>query len=651
MIFRRDIEGLRCIAVLAVVGFHYGVPGIGGGFVGVDIFFVISGYLITGLLLQELDRHGEINLLRFYGRRARRLLPASLLVTVTTLICCIFIFSPLEQKVLAKAAFASSLYLSNLWFLYQAFAYFSPESTLNPFLHTWSLSVEEQFYLFWPALLLIGRSSDTRRIALIMISVTVVSFAVCIWMTSTKQPWAFFSLPTRAWEFGLGGLGCLVSSRRSRARFWYVVGCIALPALLATCSFHYSLSRFPGPDAVFAAGATACILISGATWNHRGPMRLLGTRPFQWVGERSYSIYLWHWPILVLATVAMTRLSFAGRVGCFCLTLLFAQASYRLVENPVRRSRWLSLGAVRSLGLGVTLTICGAAFALGEALVAKRFAATPFQALIADTTAQEPVASGGDGGCLVSFTDSRPLRCVFGEPESSTTVVLFGDSHADEWSTPFASIAVQNGWRLVTYLKSSCSIADIPVYNMRLHRFSPECAQWRSAAIAEIIRLRPVAVIIAEFSSGYIRGALTDLGENAVDLAAWSNGLNRTVETFHRAGIAVIELRDSPTPGRDMKNCLARADWHRQPLSSCETQRSEALDEGVTNAERAVSERIPSVAFVDLTVEICDSSTCPAVRDGIPVYRDANHLTASYAAHLAVPLASALTPYIGTRFH
>ena len=202
----------------------------------------------------------------------------------------------------------------------------------------------------------------------------------------------------------------------------------------------------------------------------------------------------------------------------------------------------------------------------------------------------------------------------------------------------------------MTYLKSSCSAADVPVYNMRLRRLSrSECAKWRSRAMAEIVRLQPDAVIIGEFSSGYIRGPLSSLGENAVDLATWSEGLGRSLHTFQASGIPVILLGDTPTPGRNTRLCLARADWHRVPNSNCATPRSFALNAAVIGAERSVASWFATVQFIDLSSEFCDSTTCPAVRDGIVVYRDANHLTTAYAAHLLAPLRDALLPIIHAR--
>ncbi|WP_246229674.1 acyltransferase family protein [Bradyrhizobium cytisi] len=257
--FRPDIEGLRAIAVLSVIGFHYGVPWLTGGFVGVDIFFVISGYLISQLLLRELNGTGTIDFVAFYGRRARRLLPAALLVTVATLIVSYFVLSPLEQKEIAKSAAASSVFATNMSLLSQALNYFGPESSLNPFLHTWSLSVEEQFYFLWPALLLVLWRTKGRILQFGLVFITLLSFVLCIYLTYTKQAWAFYLSPARAWEFGLGALASLFPFPKwaTYTRSAAVSGWIALVGLIFSCFLLDEFSAFPGYCAAAPVAATA----------------------------------------------------------------------------------------------------------------------------------------------------------------------------------------------------------------------------------------------------------------------------------------------------------------------------------------------------------------------------------------------------------
>ncbi len=647
--FRGDVEGLRAIAVLAVMAFHFGSQWLTGGFVGVDIFFVISGYLITGMLVSELEKSGHIDLPRFYGRRARRLLPALLLVTVVTLVCGTVILSPPEQISAARAALASSLYVSNFWFLWQWFDYFSPENAHNPFLHTWTLSVEEQFYLFWPALiLLVGRSKpNSRTLAITIILTTAISFIICLWLTSTRQAWAFYASPTRAWEFGLGALASLTPVTRwaRSSKSAPAIGWIGLALVLLSFIVVDEDIPFPGLAALLPSAATACVLVSGASGKPVGPILLLRTAPFQWFGRLSYSIYLWHWPIIVYASLVDASLSVWGRLGCIALTLACAAASYHVLEHPIRFNVWLAERAVRSVGMGLSFSMIGAIAASATGFFVNWSVASSLtQRTISDVTLRLPAA--GSRGCLLEFTHSRPVTCVFGSDAAPKTIVLFGDSHADEWSTPLAFLASDEGWRVVTYLKASCSVADIPVYNKRLHRFSPECASWRSQALAEIVKLRPAAVVILEFSSYYVRGPLTDLGEHAVDLTTWSAGLERSLRTLNAAGIPIIVVRDNPTPGRNIRECLSYAAWHGLPETRCATPRLVALSDAVTVAEHNVANAIPGVQFVDFSSKFCDQTTCPAVRGGLIVYRDGHHLTTGYAMALAEPLRAALRPVI-----
>jgi len=640
--FRGDIEGLRAVAVIGVVAYHFGLPGIPGGFVGVDTFFVISGYLITGLLIQELEKSGKIDLLQFYGRRARRLLPAVLLMTLVTLAVSVFVLSPHEQLRYARAAVASSLYASNVLFLRHALDYFAPQSALNPFLHTWSLAVEEQFYLVWPALLLMMSRGKLRspRLAATIAGVTLISFTLCLWLTRFRQPWAFYASLARAWEFGIGGLAALawVTRWACRSKVVPVVGWIAAGALLLSFALITEEASFPGLIATLPVAATVCVLISGAPQNNEGPTRILRTAPLQWLGRRSYSLYLWHWPIIILGVAQYPSISIAGRLACGALAVIFAAASYQWLEAPIRSNPWLAKRAIRSVGLGICLTLIGATTAVGAAVFAKHFAESPAQKAIVAAILQTPTA--GRRGCIIGDKATKAASCIFGAPPYSPTIVLFGDSHADEWSTPLVSIANAEGWRLVTYLKSGCSVADIPVYNVRLHRMSDECAAWRANTIGAIVQLRPNVVVVGEFSSNHILGPINPSGKT-VSMATWAAGLKRSLSQLRGAGSSIILLRDSPTPNRDIATCLERARW-RDASQTCDIPRSMGVDTALTRTEGELAAAIPGVRLVDLTSEFCDETTCPAWRNGMVVYRDASHVANGYAASLTGPLRAAL---------
>ena len=427
--FRRDIEGLRAVAVAAVVVFHFGLRGIPGGFVGVDIFFVISGYLITGLLLRELENSGEIDLLRFYGRRSRRLLPAALLMTLVTLACGYFVFSPGEQLVFAKTAVATSLYSSNVWFLRQALDYFAPQAALNPFLHTWSLAVEEQFYLVWPAVLLLTSRRGLRPPLLIgaIAGLSLASFGLCLWLTRVNQPWAFYASPARAWEFGIGFGGAKRSPKR-RSKVAVILGWIGAGALLLSFAVISESSSFRSRRVTPNCGDS--VRACQRSWQrHRGPAAILSTAPFQWCGQRSYSIYLWHFPVRVVAEALYSSVPAWGSLVCGALTVVCASASYEWLEAPIRGNPWLARRAIRSISLGACLTLLGAAAGIGVWARAKHFVASPTQRAVVSATEQNSVAS--QQGCLIGATEAKPVSCTLGSVASSFTVVLFGDSHAD----------------------------------------------------------------------------------------------------------------------------------------------------------------------------------------------------------------------------
>jgi peptidoglycan/LPS O-acetylase OafA/YrhL len=650
--FRSDIQGLRAVAILAVLGFHYHLPMLTGGFAGVDIFFVISGFLITGQLLGELEKRGGIDFAAFYGRRMRRLLPALLVVTLATILCGTVLLSPAEQRTMAHAAGYSSFYVSNFWFARQAMDYFAPESAASPFLHTWSLSVEEQFYIVWPGLLaLVQLVRPPRRrpapIAASMGLLTVASFALCLWLMADRQPWAFYASPARGWEFGIGSLASLAPVRNWGARCASApaAGWAGLAVMLASLIAIREDFPFPAPGALLPACATAVVIFAGSNKDGRGPASLLSIAPLQWIGKLSYSIYLWHWPIIAYAKILDPQLAIGGYFACAALTLALASLTFRLVEQPLRSDRRLTRSSRSSLKFGGVLTACGLIAALCCGLAARWFAGSGMQRIIAQAAAQPSTATQSNHYCLAGFLVGTPYPCDLGARRAERTIIVFGDSHGDQWTTPLAAIASAQGWHLVTYLKSGCPVADVPIYVPRLKRYSPECAAWRAQALAAIASLRPDAVIVAQFSRAYVQGSGNRLGRHAATLPAWRAGLLRSLRALRAAKIPVVLLQDSPTPDSDVPTCLGRADWRGELLSQCDTPRARALDPAIVAAERAAARNSGS-AYVDMTDRFCDASLCPAILKGDIVYRDNSHLATRYTAQLAGPLAGALLPLI-----
>lgn len=643
--FRPDIEGMRALAVCGVIAFHFGMSELSGGFIGVDIFFVLSGYLITSHLMQEIGRSGTVDLWRFYGRRARRLLPAALLVIVTTLVSGYFILAPVEQQLYAKGALFASSYVINLWLLRWSFDYFAADTASNPFLHFWSLSVEEQFYLLWPALLLLVarfRASE-RGIAAFLAIAALVSFAACVWMTSVSQPWAFYFSPLRAWEFAFGGLVSLAAVQRwaQAFRFAPALGWAGLAAIAAAYLGVAETDPFPGVIAAIPVAGTAALLVSGMRRSSASPFAVLALPPLQWIGKLSYSLYLWHWPVIVFATIMVPDLSLVGRLACLALTVGLSLLSYHLVENPVRLSRWLSVRAGRSLGLAAILTVLGVTISYGTARLAGQ-GVDANQRYIIESAARSSTARELSSGCVLERDGVVPHRCLLGDEDGDKTMVLFGDSHADHWSTPLSEVARREGWKLVTYMKSSCPAAKVEAWNVVMSREYAECDVWRERALKEIAALKPELVIVSQYSYSYVENRVNDALEHVVRREAWSDGLRASIATLRRSGAEVALLRDVPVHKEYLDKCVGRALWQGRSPSVCDTPRSEAVDDTVYAVETAAIAGMDKVRPVDLTALFCNDSACPAMIDGKLAFRDRHHIATPYAATLATPLQRAI---------
>ena len=368
---RGDIEGLRAVAVVLVVLFHASIGGVPGGFVGVDVFFVISGFLITGLLLRERTGSGTISLSSFYARRARRLLPAAALVLLVTLVASILVLPPLLVPGVATDTAAAALYVSNMGFAVQATDYFAAGQAPSPILHFWSLGVEEQFYVFWPAIVLLvtrGAIRPGRRVGITVVAIAAASFVFALWLTSAAEPWAFFSLPARAWELALGGCLAVAGTRLSfiPERAAVAAGWIGL-ALIVLAGFALNeTTPFPGTAALLPTVGAALVILSGAQPTAFGPARLLGTAVPRFLGRISYSLYLWHWPVLVLPAIAAgVPLPLSERVILVVASVALAAATNRWVEDPFRHGRFIGTLPRRNLAMAGALTVAVAMTAVG----------------------------------------------------------------------------------------------------------------------------------------------------------------------------------------------------------------------------------------------------------------------------------------------
>ena len=693
--FRPDIEGLRAIAVLAVVLFHAGVPGIGGGFIGVDVFYVISGFLITGLLRREVSARGTVGLRGFYGARARRLLPASALVGVITAIGSAVLLPPLQVKTVLGDGIASALYVSNYRFLLDDTDYFSNEMPPSPFLHYWSLGVEEQFYLVWPALI-IGtawivrrkcpriNSSSERPYLLILALVAAVSFALSFAATQPVPAVAFFSLPTRAWELAIGGLVALTAGQWSRipAMPAAVLGWAGLAVVFLACARLNSAMPYPYVAALCPVLGTALVIGAGCSAPSLGVERALSLPPVRAIGRVSYSWYLWHWPVLILAPPLLGHpLGLVGRVIAVIVSGGLAALTLRLVENPFRLSASMRRSATRSLVLGGVATavaVCTCVVLLMlistptghgpaaphltvsgprpagrdvgpyDAAVARDFAQV--QAAVAASAELEAVPSNLDppladaaaeksamllDGCLSEFFKLDQPECATGDTASKTRVALFGDSNATMWAPGLEQAAKQRRWRLEILGKGGCPPMDLPISDPHLRREYTECEQWRGHILTRLKAERPQLVVLS-MKRHYGTSFGFPSGVTSYD-SEWLDSITRLVRQLRGFGAKVLVLGPIPDPHSVVPICLS---GHLDDATACSSPRSVAVPEAGIAAETAAT-KAGEGQYADVTPLLCTAERCPVIVGNTLAYFDQNHLTIDYSRVLG-PVLGAL---------
>ncbi len=626
---------MRAVAVCLVVLCHAGVPFLRGGFIGVDIFFVLSGYLITRLLTRELDSSGGINLSRFYARRVRRLLPAAGLVMIVVCLIQVIVASPIAQIEVLKAALATILYCSNLYFAHIQLHYFSQASAGGPLLHTWPLAAAEQIYFVWPIfLLLLTRMAGGAVIRIpVITAITAISFIGCVWLTSSNQVMAFYLSPPRAWEFSIGGLLAFVPIHWLTAREtlckW--LGAMGLIALVLSGVLMTGSARFPGYIAAIPVLATLAALQAGAGAPRSLAARFLCSRPLQYVGGISYSLYLWHWPVLMIAREISHNDSAAVRAACVALSVALAAVTQVTVENPIRFNSFLVSRPRLSLGIvGLSMTVCMGGFAawwvaLNHSAQFRKF-----------NQVRNDVPSFYATGCTADLIGGSPKLCTFGETSSPvSTVVLFGDSHAAQWFPALKEIAESRRWRLVTIIKSSCSPMNIRILK-NTRTAIEECERWRKLAIAAIEDIRPDMVVMSS-SSRYPQRDSAKL----IDASDWEKGSRDTFLAVARHGIAVRLIRDTPHADYDIPPCLAQLAWNGH--AACPPLlRASALNSEIYQAQLRAAANVDNVKVIDMSDAICSKDSCDPEQGDVVKYRDADHLTSRYAESLASALQGQL---------
>jgi peptidoglycan/LPS O-acetylase OafA/YrhL len=692
--FRTDIQGLRALAVLLVVLYHAGLPFIPGGFVGVDVFFVISGFLITAQLLKGIRENGRVDLVDFYGRRARRILPAALLALVGAVLLTVAFLPRSRWDAIATEAMGSVLFVVNWMFGQGATDYLRQDEAASPVQHFWSLAVEEQFYLLWPLVLMLvlfitqrlvarrtvpGAAAEIRpsaeviRLRLIVAAagiLFVASLLHSIHLTTANPGMAYFATTTRIYELTVGVFLAIFAGQLARIprAAALVLGWAGFGAMVLAGLLFSGATWFPGASALVPTLGAAAVIVAGMNGReHSGVGAILSWRPVTWIGDISFSLYLWHWPFIVVATFLFEGLPWYVGLATAALSVLPAWASYRYVERPFQKWRFvkppwkaIQVGLAGSLVvvIGVVSLDVYSSSQRAEAQAYERPSYARALQRAAGTTPERPLLGAEllerdpdaalshepgeaivpgpevvmddlaelyDQGCAVEEGSAEPTTCSYGPDDAGLRVALVGDSHAAHWLPAVNRIAAENSWQVNSYVKRSCPFTSGPI-RVRDVEFRT-CSTWNENVLEEITQGDYDLVLTS--SAGYS----SPNGEPVADgyAAAWNSVID--------AGIPVGVIMDPRWPVIDSPSeCV---EVNRDDLAECAYREADSDKTGATFQESALRQADAAVAL-DLSDQICPEGTCPAVIGNVVVWRDAGHLTATYAETMAPSLLQEL---------
>jgi hypothetical protein len=470
----------------------------------------------------------------------------------------------------------------------------------------------------------------------------LASLGASLVVTHTSQPWAFFGMPTRIWEFALGGLVSLVLVARpdADARAASLLQVLGLAAIGVAVATYDRVTPYPGVAALLPALGACALLVGGARAPEGAVTRALGAAPLRWLGRVSYAWYLWHWPLVGLAEVLNPAIGATGRVAWSALALVPAWLTYRLVERPARDGalarvphRWVAPAAL-------VVSVAAALLAHAAMRGAARHVATTDQRSFAAARVDRMAHR-----CWASTVEEARLPCVLGDSTAATTIALLGDSHAEHWLGGLDRAGREGGWRLDVMVKGGCPVADLSeVEGSRAARHYRECIRYREAMLRRIVAMRPAAVVLSSWDHYVARDGTAD--DWRVSATTWERGLRRTYQRLSAAGIRTIVLRDVPHTGFDVPECLSRRAAALPFARECTYERADAFVLRAVAAQDAAARGLP-VRVVDLNDQVCDAPRCAAVRQGVIVFTDDNHLTASFSRSVAPVLGARLDAALG----
>ena len=651
---RGDIQGLRAIAVLLVVGYHANI-GPPGGFIGVDVFFVISGYVITLGLLSEIETSGSIDLGRFFRRRVRRLLPA-LAVLLSVVLSIGFLLTPVGGlSMTSRTGLGAALFNANTYLMRLDPGYFDSDTDLNALLHTWSLSVEEQFYLLFPVTVLIAwrygskRLTGRRRIGLVLGVVSVGSLGLSLgWSYLSSMPTrgiasaeslAFYFAPARAWEFLAGAMLVLIGPTTARfgPKTHAMLASLGVLSVMLAAGLFNETTTFPGLAALAPVGGTGLLLVAGGSSSGTPISRALAWHPLQRIGDLSYSWYLWHWPFIVFASALAFDVPLGAPIAAL-LSIIPAAASYRFVEQPFRRGStigWARVGKIASVGIAIPIVLV----MMSEGARSQM-----------DRTAFERHADVLNGCDNPTPIGERTKDCTWEADGAVGHALLIGDSQAGHLSEGFIAAMHENQLDATIATRSACPFVDATL--QWSGQSDMVCADFVAESTRDIIEMRPELVVVASASDVYIEGHETSVvaadgfvaETPAEKQRVWSEGLHRTVARLDAADIQVIVVH--PTPKFD--------DWEPDDCAVIHwiTSDSPCVGSGSTTALRTYRRRAlaaenagvmaTNAAILDLFDTICPDEECATKTGDQWMFRDGGHISVDLSTELANQLRSAL---------
>ena len=602
---RRDIQALRGIAVLLVLLFHFHVGPFKGGFLGVDVFFVISGYVITEKLSTGIGPL-KTQLHQFYLRRAKRILPMSLVTTVVTTLAIRAFLPPISYARFFKDTLAALALIPNLAFAAQQNDYLSQSLDPSPFLHYWSLGVEEQFYFLWPLLFIFF--FRTRKAWIPALALLGTGFG--IWYTSHNPVQSFYLPTSRAWEFLVGAalVGTSLQTKSNTNR--RIVAGFGWLGILGSALVISTSNPTPSWTTIVPILSTGLVLWAASPFSDKFIL--------PHIGDLSYSLYLIHWPLITIILFKYPNVSLISRILLMALATLLAYLATNYFEKPLRFNKKISLplwkwGGVMLIGAAVSTLILGTAAASYKGVSKNLTISTASPTIYAN-------------GCHLSFAQATPnINCVYGDLASATTIILAGDSHAAQWFPAVNELAIKNHWRLISLTKSSCPATILAT--KRSGSDDKNCQLWQQNLISVINTIKPKVLLTSAFTENEYP-LLHPIGEYS---AQWSSALSNFYSKITSPMTKEVFIGDTPFPRQDSASCLS-AHMSSPQLCNFGLVRSKATiatQQIIQNSGRT---------YIDPVPWLCTNGVCPAVHNGFNSYRD--------ISHLSVPTALSLVPQL-----